>query len=437
MNNTIENKKFRLEESKIFCMAPWISLSNQPNGNIKPCCIYIDRTKFGNLYQNDINEIWNGEEYKNFRKRLLNDEKSPGCERCYKYEEWGDQNSLRKLSNSTYQDKYDELVLKTTDDGYIDDMQLIYWDFRFSNLCNLACIGCSPECSSKWVEQQNKVWPNSDPYKIFTSSKNKEKFISQIKLHGNNVRHIYFAGGEPLIQPEHYEILEELKLLGRLNAVSFTYSSNLTNLIYKKISVIDYWTDIKKIKVLVSLDEIDYNRLYYMRNPSNLNDIIKNIKTINKILNTYDKRWAVNPVWSILNLHRIKDIMEFFYKNDLLPNAYYVDDYWENDFHNTIMMNPDYLYIENASIEWKKYLNKKLTEYQEWYKDILIPLKSLNVRDSSIKKLDIHIKKFKNALNGEGKSDTESFVGWINRLDNVQNTNFCKTFPELEWIYYG
>jgi len=65
MSNT--EKNFRLNKSKVFCMAPWVSINNNPNGDILPCCVARDGV-FGNLYKDSIEDIWNNEKYKEFRK---------------------------------------------------------------------------------------------------------------------------------------------------------------------------------------------------------------------------------------------------------------------------------------------------------------------------------------------------------------------------------
>ena len=425
------DKEYRLTKSKVFCMSPWISLNNSPNGDILPCCIYRNKP-FGNLHNNTMEEIWNNDDFKKFRRNMLNDIPDEGCNRCYKYEEWGTKSTRNHLTEG-YGDLYDTLMSKTQEDGGITDVNLFRWDFRFNNLCNLACVGCSPEFSTPWIDLQQKMYPGVKPFKVYNSFSNREKFLNTLKTQSQVVKEIYFAGGEPLIQPEHYEILKEIDSLNRFEEVLFSYSTNLTKLSYKKNNVLDYWKKMKRIKALVSIDEVNFDKLFYMRHPASLDDIYTNLKLINQVLNSEEKSWSVTPAWSILNLHRIKDIIEYFHKNNLLPYSFYVSISWEIDIHNIVLMQPSHLSISNASKEWKEYLNNHLTEYQEWYHDVLIPLKQQKYRNSASILIKKDVEKFRNCISEDPKPVEITFNDWVRRLDGARGTDFKKTFPELEW----
>jgi len=311
-------------------------------------------------------------------------------------------------------------------------MNLYRWDFRFNNLCNLACVGCGPDYSSSWVELKKRMWPNdADDFKIYSSKENKENFINTIKTQAKVVDNIYFAGGEPLLHPEHYEILSELNRLEKLDKVEFMYSTNLTNLYYKDHYIVDYWNKMKRCKVIVSIDEVDPERLHYIRYPSDRDAIVNNIKIINQSLNSVDKHWSITPTWNILNAHRMKDIIEFFYLNDLFPYAFYNSVAWDVDIATIILMHPKHLSISIATPEWKEYLNQKFNEFEEWYIDTLIPLKNSNVRVFATKIIKGNMEKFRNAL--KESNENKNFKFWYQRMDDVRGTDFCKTFPELTW----
>ena len=428
------NKKYdRIKESKVFCMAPWVHINNIPNGDILPCCIGLDGP-MGNLYQENIENIWNGEKYKNFRKDLMNNTPSKQCERCYKEESWGNTNTLRRTFNNHFHDQYEDLVENNTDNsGHLNKMNLLRWDFRFSNLCNLACTSCSPSYSSTWVPIAKELDPNFQEPQFNNSKINRDKFINTIKTQADVVEEIYFAGGEPLIQSEHYEILEHIDNLNKLDKIDFTYSTNLTSLTFKSTNIIEYWKRIKKLRVLVSLDEIDTDRLHYIRYPAKADKIIENIKIVNSNLTLPAHNWSITPTWSLMNLHRIKDIVGFFKNNDLLPINYSENALWEHDVHNIILMHPEHLSIGCANEDWKKILISKLDNYEEWYKDEMLPMKTIKLRDYSNKVITESIQRFRNSISENIKFDRDKWLNWINGLDKVRNTSFAKTFPELEW----
>jgi len=428
----MDKKFFRLKKSKVFCMAPWVHIANIPNGDILPCCISLDGS-MGNLYQNDIKDIWNNDRYKKFRQDILNDKESKHCQRCYKEESWGNKSTLRNSFNWHFEKHYDSLINQTLDDGTISDMKFLRWDFRFSNLCNLACTTCSPHYSSTWVPITKQMDPWFEMSRFNTSDINKDKFINTIKDQSSIVEEIYFAGGEPLIQSEHYEILEQIESIGRLDQIEFTYSTNLTSLSYKSTNVVNYWRKMKKLRLLVSIDEIDEARLHYIRYPANLDKIISNVKELNKYLTQPEHGWSLTPTWSLMNLHRIKDIVAFFKDNNLLPYNFRENLFWDWDLFNNILIHPEHLSISCASLEWKDFLKNKLNEFQEWYLIEMIPLKRQDLQQGATSVLKNNMQRFFNALNDQVNFDKEKWLHWIKSLDKVRGTNFEKTFPELNW----
>lgn len=66
------------------CLVPWFSTYIAANGNVLPCCYLTDEHYIlGNVLNTPFNEIWNGPEYRNFRKNLREDRKNlSGCNYC-------------------------------------------------------------------------------------------------------------------------------------------------------------------------------------------------------------------------------------------------------------------------------------------------------------------------------------------------------------------
>jgi MoaA/NifB/PqqE/SkfB family radical SAM enzyme len=96
-------------------------------------------------------------------------------------------------------------------------------------------------------------------------------------------RRVEFAGGEPLMDPQHYRILDMLKPYG--DQIELKYATNGTTLgISKGRTVHEYWPHFKSVAVNVSLDGIGdvYN---YIRSNSDWLQVVKNIKEIQKIPN--------------------------------------------------------------------------------------------------------------------------------------------------------
>jgi sulfatase maturation enzyme AslB (radical SAM superfamily) len=96
-------------------------------------------------------------------------------------------------------------------------------------------------------------------------------------------RRVEFAGGEPLMDPQHYRILDMLKPYGK--DIEIKYATNGTTLgISKGRTVHDYWPHFRSVAVNVSLDGIHdvYN---YIRTNSSFEEVERNIKEIQQIPN--------------------------------------------------------------------------------------------------------------------------------------------------------
>jgi len=94
---------------------------------------------------------------------------------------------------------------------------------------------------------------------------------------------VEFAGGEPLMDPQHFRILDMLKPYG--HQIEIKYATNGTTLgISKGRTVHEYWPHFRSVAVNVSLDGI--GPVYeYIRGNSEWSEVVKNIKEIQTIPN--------------------------------------------------------------------------------------------------------------------------------------------------------
>ena len=80
-----------------------------------------------------------------------------------------------------------DVILNTSEDGACD-YNFIAWNLIESNICNLKCEYCSSHYSNLW---NNKLVRRGLPY---------EDLIKMYNENYNNVKEIWFASGEPLLQ---------------------------------------------------------------------------------------------------------------------------------------------------------------------------------------------------------------------------------------------
>lgn len=242
-----------LKENKSFCLAPWLSIHTWPDGKTFPCCIWNSNDPVGNVNDNTLKEIWNNDRMKSTRLSMLEDQKVDACNRCYHLEETGDQ-SYRQRINEQHWDKI-KYVESTNKDGHLNIMNLHLWDIRISNFCNFRCRSCGLGLSSGWYSDTVALGMNKNESKALININDKASFMDMLEPHYDCVDEIYFAGGEPLIMPEHYQILDRLLELGRTD-VNIRYSTNFSKLVFKKKHIFEYWKHFPNLELYISIDGV-------------------------------------------------------------------------------------------------------------------------------------------------------------------------------------
>lgn len=251
------------------------------------------RDKDGNVYNAttaDFNEARNSKLIKDIRVKMLEGEWHPACVRC-KQEEASGLNSRRAYENDNWSVDSDKVLASTGPDGELNtsEFPVKYYDLRFGNLCNLSCRMCGPSDSSAWYDDYVKLtgktafYDTSGDVELIKENKRwktnaydwheSEKFWKEISKNLNEIRHIYMAGGEPLLIERHYDFLEECINRDFAKNIILEYNTNLTVLPDRVISL---WSMFKQVRVGASIDGIG-DVLEYQRYPVKSETIEKNL----------------------------------------------------------------------------------------------------------------------------------------------------------------
>ena len=73
------DQKYKLTQSKYFCMIPWIHMHAFPTGQAYPCCLSDSNHPIGNLHTNTIREVWNSPAYKEIRSNMMIEKECKEC----------------------------------------------------------------------------------------------------------------------------------------------------------------------------------------------------------------------------------------------------------------------------------------------------------------------------------------------------------------------
>lgn len=235
-----------LPQNDAFCILPWTSVHIATHGTVMPCCIAMGDVPLGSMRTQTLEEIWNGKPMRELRLDMLAGRRSHTCERCYEQEASGFY-SLRRVAAELFGNHAPEIA-ETAADGSLAHMRIGYLDIRFSNVCNFQCRTCGPAFSTAWAR-----YAKGTPYGVLRPKNTAALLMDELRPLLDHMEQIYFAGGEPALIQEHYELLETLIAMGRTD-VRLSYATNLSILRFKQWDLLELWRQFPNVALSASLD---------------------------------------------------------------------------------------------------------------------------------------------------------------------------------------
>lgn len=407
-------------EGKHFCVLPWVHFHAWPDSKVMPCCV-ADSTMPVSKIESDksILEMMNSDGYKELRMQMLNDEAPVACTRCYDLENMG-MSTMRTSHNIRSGIDYSQYIANVTNhDGSLNDFELKYMDIRFSNLCNFKCRSCGPSCSSQWAQEYidkkgKEKWDQHFPgQKIIVNNNEDQVFMTKLKPYLKDVTEVYFAGGEIIITPEHYECLDYWIENGYADKIELNYTTNFSTLHgYKDKNLIEYWSKFKNIQVWASLDA--HGKLAEcMRKGTDWNRTVKNIRDLKEKLPHV--KFGITPTISIWNIFKFPDFFDYMVENnlidlDLCPRFNLATHPW----YANIMILPRH--VKNRLIEL--------------YRVYMLRYRSNSELSSGFKMIITNLQQGE-----ENKQGILEFKEFNDELDMFRNEKFIELVPEMKEVY--
>jgi len=314
--------------NKHFCPMPWTGLMYNFDGKVKNCIRSDEQTGLlGNIKDAPIEEILLGPKNITKQQNITNNAPALGCHTCYELEH-GKQ-GLDIISDRIF---YIREFKRTSLDTYqVNNFDLQTIDVRWTNLCNLACVYCSPEFSSKWADELNVKTPTP-------SDKQLASFREYIYQHAKNLKHVYLAGGEPLLMKDNLELLRELN-----PDVNLRINTNLSKV---DTGVFDAVCNFKNVHWTVSVETVE-EEFEYIRFGGRWTDFLTNLHTIRKL----DHKISFNMLWFLLNYDTVFGCVDYLKELGFHNNSFVIG----------ALLTPDYLNIRHLPENVLNLLKIKLT----------------------------------------------------------------------------
>lgn len=273
---------------------PWIHFHLNSKGKVNACC--VSNINYGNVNNNSISEIWNGERIKQVRNKFVNGTPDKRCGVCINREQAG----AKSIRQETFE-KFGDIDITSA-------VNPIYFDIRFSNVCNFRCRTCWHGASSKWFNDAKKLKTNLGEKAIIKNINDFNKFISVNGAYLHKAKEIYFAGGEPLVTEEHYLLLDYL-IANKITNLKLRYNTNFSVLEFKGRNILDYWRQFSEVEILASIDESE-ELGEFIRKELDWSLFVANREKLRTLTNVSFK---ISPTVSVFNINTLPD----FYKKCL------------------------------------------------------------------------------------------------------------------------
>ena len=278
-----------------FCPIPWTGIMYNFDGSVKTCIRSSE--PIGNIRDNSIEEIVHNQKNTQTRQRMLDDKPGERCTPCYDLE--GVENKFDIISDRVF---YLRELKKTPLDTYnsVDNFDLQKIDIRWTNLCNFSCVYCGPEYSSKWADELGATTE-------LPSKDQREQFKEYIFERAVNLKHVYLAGGEPLLMKENEQLLE--LLLDKNPNVNLRINTNLSRTNTRVFNLI---CQFKNVHWIISAETMG-KEYEYVRHGGHWGGFCNNLGIIKDLRH----KITFNMLYFVLNIRHLPDKVLQLVKQEL------------------------------------------------------------------------------------------------------------------------
>lgn len=273
----------------ISCLEPIKNIYIARNGSVRVCC-HNHHFEIGHLKNNSLIDIWRSPRRKEFARRLYYGSDEPSCFNC---------------NQPDWKKHLYPFALK-----YKSNHQFpLSIDFELSNICNLACIMCSPLYSSQLAKHYDN--PDDISYDFKNLLQQLLPFIPYLK-------HANFYGGEPLLIDIYHEIWDLILKNNKTCAIYFqtngtVFNDRIENLLKKGI-----------FNIGISIESIRKETYERVRKNSDIDVVLANIDRFldySKKKNTFFGV-SVCPIRS--NWKELPEMTEYFSERQIPIHFHFV-----------------------------------------------------------------------------------------------------------------
>lgn len=288
-----------------FCALPWINLSTDVNGSLRPCCKFAqpvtgNEFQLPNMKEGPLDILWNDQRFQNLRQAFVDGRKPRECQSCWDEEDAGMQSFRIQFAR-------DKKI--NTDDMTFEPVAARgpqAMDLKLNNVCNLKCRICGPQASSTFLKEYQEQYNIKVEHGEYWLSNKILGTANEdvIKQWATELVHLEITGGEPMASPENIKVMELLINSGRSSQISILLNTNGT--LYNK-KFLNLLVQFKEVTLCISVDDLG-PRLEYERYPTEWEVVQSNIKKFIELRAQHKNLFlTLCPTVSVFSIYYLPD----------------------------------------------------------------------------------------------------------------------------------
>lgn len=293
-----------------FCPMPWTGLMYNFDGTVKNCI--RSAGPLGDIKDQSVEQILI-DNNQSRQQQIVDQQLVPTCSTCYDLERG--KKGFDHISDRVFYIR--ELKNTPVDTYQVGNFNLQTVDIRWTNLCNLACVYCGPEFSSRWSDELKVQHVTPDQQQL-------TDFKNYIYDHAGQLKHVYLAGGEPLLMKENLTLLEKLN-----PDVNIRINTNLSKV---DTRVFEAVCEFPNVHWTVSVETLA-QEFEYTRHGGSWLDFLDNLAIIKQL----GHKISFNMLHFLLNYNSVFDCVDFLKAQGFHNNSFVIG----------ALLQPDYLNIRH------------------------------------------------------------------------------------------
>lgn len=426
---------------KGLCLAKWQQVSLHLGTGMNNSCYHPPLHEIPvDLVQQNPGALHNTPYKKQQRKIMLQNERPQECSYCWAAEDNNQLSDRHYRSGEPWAAEHFDKIRASTGE---EDVIPSYVEVNFSNVCNLACSYCSPQFSSVWAQESNRLgaYPTSnrhnDPGYFVGNRKpipvrEDNPYIEAFWLWWPELypylKHLRLTGGEPLMDYNTYRVFEYVLALPKPDLhLNVTSNFSVEPKIFEKY--LDYVqklcrTQIEHFMQYVSLDTGESTQAEYIRHGMLAVRVHDNV---HRYLTDVPEKNSLTFIITMnnLNIVGLQDLLDWI----LELRARYSKTYQRVWFDTPLLRAPRWQSIQTLTPAYQF----KLEQTIEWMREHELGIDGfVGFKDYEIQRMERNLAWMKQSpMPDQLKQDRADFYRFFSEHDRRRKTNFLTTFPEM------